>query len=133
MTEFDDQITKEGLIGTFCALLELIKLGVVTAVQDHPRAEIEVALCEKVEGDIDELMRASTFMDETPEEEPEEENGEGEEGEDVGPAHEESPEQAPTSPADAADPAMEAQTESSPEVPQDASGTENPEHGRPSP
>lgn len=70
LTQFDETITKEGLIGTFCALLELIKLGVVTAVQANPRAEIEVALCEKIEGDFDELMRVSTFMDEAPEEEP---------------------------------------------------------------
>ena len=68
LTQFDEEITKAGLIGTFCALLELIKLGVVTAVQENRQAEIEVALCERVEGDLDELMRASTFMDETPDE-----------------------------------------------------------------
>ncbi|MEZ6019433.1 MAG: hypothetical protein R3F17_04820 [Planctomycetota bacterium] len=69
LTQFDDEITKEGLIGAFCALLELVKLGVVTAFQTDRHDEIEVTLCEKSEGDLDELMRVSRFMDEEPEEE----------------------------------------------------------------
>jgi len=69
LTYFDEEVTREGLIGTFCALLELIKLGVVTAEQTDRNAEIEVCLCEKVEGDFDELIRVSTFMDEVAEDE----------------------------------------------------------------
>lgn len=69
LTEIDEEPTKEGLIGAFCALLELVKMGIVTAHQDDPLAEIEVEMCGDVEGDLDDLIRASTLMDE---EEPEE-------------------------------------------------------------
>ncbi|MDF1837166.1 MAG: segregation/condensation protein A [Planctomycetota bacterium] len=68
LTSFDTEVTKEGLIGAFCALLELIKLGIVTADQDSGRDEIQVSLCENTEGDLDDLMRASRFMDEEEEE-----------------------------------------------------------------
>ncbi|MCP5021169.1 MAG: segregation/condensation protein A [bacterium] len=64
LTSFDTEISKEGLIGAFCALLELIKLGIVTADQDSGQEEIRVSLCENTEGDLDDLMRASRFMDE---------------------------------------------------------------------
>ncbi|MFT5200012.1 MAG: segregation and condensation protein A [Planctomycetota bacterium] len=70
LTSFDAEVTKEGLIGAFCALLELIKLGIVTADQTSSREEIRVSLCENTEGDLEDLMRASRFMDEE-EEEPE--------------------------------------------------------------
>ncbi|MCA9000520.1 MAG: segregation/condensation protein A [Planctomycetes bacterium] len=73
LTSFDEEITKEGLIGSFCALLELIKLGIVSADQDSCRDEIRVSLCENSVGDLDDLMRASRFMDEE-EEEPDEAN-----------------------------------------------------------
>lgn len=68
LTSFDEEVTKEGLIGAFCALLELVKLGIVTADQDSGRDEIRVSLCENTEGDLDDLMRASRFMDEEEEE-----------------------------------------------------------------
>lgn len=69
LTSFDPEVSKESLIGAFCALLELIKLGIVTADQDSGREEILVSLCENTEGDLDDLMRASRFMDEEEDEE----------------------------------------------------------------
>ena len=56
------------MIGAFCALLELVKIGVVTAQQPSQTAEIEVVFCEKAEGDFDDIIRSSTFMDEETEE-----------------------------------------------------------------
>lgn len=68
LTEIDEEPTKEGLIGAFCALLELVKMGIVSAHQPEPLSEIEIEMCGNVEGDLDDLIKASTLMDE---EEPE--------------------------------------------------------------
>tara|TARA_R110002126_G_scaffold6119_9_gene32239 strand:- start:5550 stop:6728 length:1179 start_codon:yes stop_codon:yes gene_type:complete len=59
----DDVPTKQSLIGAFCALLELIKIGVLGAVQTHQDDEIDLIL-KGGDGDFDELINASTFMDE---------------------------------------------------------------------
>ena len=59
--------SKTMLIGTFCALLELMKLGVVTAHQAGPGAEVTIALRAEHRADIDEIVRTSGFEDETPE------------------------------------------------------------------
>ncbi len=69
LASFDSEVSKEGLVGAFCALLELIKLGIVTADQESGQDEIRVSLCENTEGDLDDLMRASRFMDEEEDEE----------------------------------------------------------------
>ena len=55
---------REGVIGVFCALLELIKLGVVSASQEEPGEEIRVRLEADSEEDLDDLIGASRFMDE---------------------------------------------------------------------
>jgi segregation and condensation protein A len=60
----DDKPTKEGLIGMFCALLELVKMGVVRAVQPDSVGEIMVEMCAQIDGDVDDLIKASTLMDE---------------------------------------------------------------------
>jgi segregation and condensation protein A len=62
----DESPTRPMMIGVFCALLELMKLGVVSAVQDGPRDDIAIALCEEHREDIDEIVRTSGFDDETP-------------------------------------------------------------------
>lgn len=62
--EIDDEPTKEGLIGAFCALLELVKMGVVRAHQPDDLGAIEVEMCGEVGADLDDLIRASTLMDE---------------------------------------------------------------------
>lgn len=65
----DETPTREGLIGAFCALLELMRLGVVTASQEDSSGEIGVKLVEgEADGDLDDLIRSSRFLDE---EEPE--------------------------------------------------------------
>jgi segregation and condensation protein A len=58
--------SKAMLIGTFCALLELMKLGVVIAHQAGPKAEVAIALKPEHRDDIDEIVRTSGFEDETP-------------------------------------------------------------------
>lgn len=55
---------REGVIGVFCALLELIKIGIVSARQEHPGDEIQVRLEADAEADLDDLIGASRFMDE---------------------------------------------------------------------
>jgi segregation and condensation protein A len=66
----DGAPTKEAMVGSFCALLELIKLGVV-AVEPGPDAEPEdpiVRLREGLEGDVTRLLDAARFDDEEVEE-----------------------------------------------------------------
>ena len=71
--------TKEEMVGSFCALLELIKLGVV-AVAAGPEGAPEdpiVSLREGVEGDVTRLLDAVRFDDEETEDaEPEEASAE---------------------------------------------------------
>jgi segregation and condensation protein A len=58
--------SKQMMIGTFCALLELMKLGVVTAWQPESMDEIHIQITEGHEDDIDDIVRMSGFDDETP-------------------------------------------------------------------
>ena len=51
------------LIGTFCALLELMKIGVVRARQDTRGDDIQVLLREDIGGDLEEIVRTSGFDD----------------------------------------------------------------------
>jgi chromatin segregation and condensation protein Rec8/ScpA/Scc1 (kleisin family) len=60
------EATKPLLIGSFCALLELMKMGVVGVQQAHPQAEIMIHLREDVEGDAENLIRMAGFGDEVP-------------------------------------------------------------------
>lgn len=73
MESIDPEPTKETMVGAFCALLELIKLGVVTAVQPERIDEIEVRITEEAIEDVDSMLDAVTFEDEL-EEEPEPEH-----------------------------------------------------------
>jgi len=61
-----DVPTREGVVGAFCALLELMKIGLVGARQESQADEIvlEWTAEEGSEGDLDDLIRASRFMDE---------------------------------------------------------------------
>ena len=62
--------TREGLVGAFCALLELMKIGLVSAKQDSQEDEILLhwAADPNQEGDLEDLIKASRFMDEDSEE-----------------------------------------------------------------
>jgi len=66
----DGEPTKESMVGSFCALLELIKLGVV-AVEAGPDDDLEdplVRIREGLEGDVSHLLDAVRFEDEELEE-----------------------------------------------------------------
>lgn len=61
-----DEPTKEAMVGSFCALLELIKLGVV-AVEAGPEDALDdpiVRVREGLEGDVSSLLDAVRFDDE---------------------------------------------------------------------
>jgi segregation and condensation protein A len=55
---------KPALIGTFCALLELIKLGVVNAHQVEAHGDIAIRVRDDVAGDIDEIVANAGLADE---------------------------------------------------------------------
>jgi segregation and condensation protein A len=56
--------SRAALIGSFCALLELMKLGVVSAHQKRVEDDILIVLREDLEQDIDDIVRLSGFEDE---------------------------------------------------------------------
>jgi len=60
----EDVPSKDGMIGAFCALLELIQMGLVSAVQESPEDEIEVVLTDDPGEDLDRVIEASHLMDE---------------------------------------------------------------------
>ncbi len=60
----DGQAARQVLVGTFCALLELMKIGVASAVQERSRDEIRIRLRADFEGDLDQIIRSSGFDDE---------------------------------------------------------------------
>jgi segregation and condensation protein A len=64
----DAEPTRESLVGSFCALLELCKLGVVRASQAEGGGEILLAFQPEGEADLAGMLAASTFDDERPEE-----------------------------------------------------------------
>jgi len=71
----EDGTTREGLIGSFCAVLELAKLGLVTVVQDDIRGDIAITLTATSALEIDEVLASATIDDETREEQNEREAG----------------------------------------------------------
>jgi len=56
--------SRQQLIGSFCALLELMKIGVARAWQPGSRGDITIVLRDDLEGDVDEVVRASGLEDE---------------------------------------------------------------------
>jgi segregation and condensation protein A len=64
ITSLDGVVTKETLVGAFCALLELIKIGLVRAGQGEHRGEIDVVLQDDCAEDVDDLLGGTTFDDE---------------------------------------------------------------------
>ena len=70
MASFDGEPTRESLIGSFCALLELVKLGVVGVEQSGRRDEIAVVFKQEHQSDLDGLLENSVFDDEAPIETP---------------------------------------------------------------
>lgn len=62
----DAEPTRESLIGTFCALLELCKLGIVRVVQDERKGEIGIRLEDEHRDDMEAVIESSVFDDEKP-------------------------------------------------------------------
>ena len=60
----EGEVDRRQLIGTFCALLELMKLGVVRAWQPHPGADIAIRVREGAGEDIEDIVRLSGLDDE---------------------------------------------------------------------
>jgi segregation and condensation protein A len=56
--------SRQQLVGTFCALLELMKIGVARAWQPSESADITIVLRDDLEGDVDDVVRASGLEDE---------------------------------------------------------------------
>jgi segregation and condensation protein A len=56
--------SRQQTIGTFCALLELMKLGVARAWQASTKDDVHIVLRDDLGEDVDEVVRASGFDDE---------------------------------------------------------------------
>jgi segregation and condensation protein A len=65
IASFDEPPSREDLIGSFCALLELVKLGLVGVAQPGRGDDILIRLCEEHASDIETVVEASIFDDET--------------------------------------------------------------------
>jgi chromatin segregation and condensation protein Rec8/ScpA/Scc1 (kleisin family) len=68
LLEINPEPSRETLVGSFCAILELIKLGIISASQDGNRGEIRVEFMADVDADLDHLLDAAHFEDEDSEE-----------------------------------------------------------------
>jgi segregation and condensation protein A len=60
----DAEPTRESLIGSFCALLELARLGLVRLTQDAPASEIAIDLRDDLPAPVSEILRDTVFDDE---------------------------------------------------------------------
>lgn len=72
----DDEPTRESLIGSFCALLELCKLGIVRVLKTGSADEIAIELVAAHTDDMDAVISSEVFDDEKPPENPAEVAGE---------------------------------------------------------
>jgi segregation and condensation protein A len=64
----DEHPTRETLVGSFCALLELVKLGLVGVAQPDGEREIRIRLKPEHEVDIESIVQSSIFDDEAEDE-----------------------------------------------------------------
>jgi segregation and condensation protein A len=64
--ELDTEPTRESLIGSFCALLELTKLGIIRVVQDERKGDISLVLNLEHVDDMEVVIQSSVFDDEKP-------------------------------------------------------------------
>ena len=60
----DEEPSRHGLIGSFCALLELVKLGIVSVAQDARASELLIRLRPEHADDLESVVDASVFGDE---------------------------------------------------------------------
>jgi len=59
-----ERVDRDTLVGSFCALLELIKIGVVRVNQEEEHGEISIKLSAEHAGDVEGIVRSSRFDDE---------------------------------------------------------------------
>lgn len=57
---------REALIGSFCALLELVRLEVIEVAQDAPRSDIEIRVRAERAAELDDVVRNTRFDEEVP-------------------------------------------------------------------
>jgi len=62
--------SREALIGSFCALLELVRLEVVEVAQADHRGDIEIRLRPERAAELDDVVRSTRFDEEEPRPEP---------------------------------------------------------------
>ena len=58
------EASKPYLVGTFCALLELVKIGAVSVIQERRGDDIALVLRDDLAGDLDEVVHGMGFDDE---------------------------------------------------------------------
>ena len=66
----DAEPTRESLIGSFCALLELARLGLVRLTQDEAASDIAIDLRDDLPASVEEILRDTVFDDEARADEP---------------------------------------------------------------
>ena len=64
LAHFAPERSRESLVGSFCAVLELVKLGLVTVEQEGPKSDLVLRLRPEHASDIESVLRASLFDDE---------------------------------------------------------------------
>jgi segregation and condensation protein A len=64
LAHFEPERSRESLVGSFCAVLELVKLGLVTVEQPDPKGDLVLRIRPEHAGDIEDILRASLFDDE---------------------------------------------------------------------
>ena len=64
VTAVDAEPSRESLIGSFCALLELARLGLVRLTQDAPASEIAIDLRDDLGASVSDILRDTVFDDE---------------------------------------------------------------------
>jgi len=64
LAHFEPEHSRESLVGSFCAVLELVKLGLVTVEQEGPKSDLVLRLRPEHASDIESVLRASLFDDE---------------------------------------------------------------------
>ena len=64
LAHFEPERSREALVGSFCAVLELVKLGLVSVEQEGPKSDLVLRLRPEHASDIESVLRASLFDDE---------------------------------------------------------------------
>ena len=64
LAHFEPERSRESLVGSFCAVLELVKLGLVTVEQEGPKSDLVLRLRPEHASDMESVLRASLFDDE---------------------------------------------------------------------